>query len=272
MNKTLTPQIEDELDELIEVPFTLDRNLIMIQVKINNTEDCSFIFDTGTSGIVLSESIVQSHNLETDGYTFMASPNSNMKEKVKNVIIPSLNFNGLNLENCKAVAVKPELIFSPGAAGIIGLPAFNFDLLTIDYQNAKLIFRKGNLEPGEGTLNIDASFILEAKILLNDKKVSAQFDCGAPGYIAIPMEWKPELKLKSEPVLAGKGRTPGGEFEVYRSQLDGEIKIGTIVITDPQISLLTGGFNAVNVGFEFFKNHTITIDPKNKLMQIKPNK
>jgi len=255
-----------------EVQFTMYRNLIIVQGEINNQENCNFIFDTGTNGILLNDSIVKFHNLKAIGSKVIESPNGNVKEKVKSVIIPSLKFNGLNLKNIEAIAVKPQDIFSPNAIGIIGISAFNGYIITIDYQNTKLIFKKGELKPNNNSIPIEADNILEAKINLNGKKVLAHFDCGAPGYIAIPMEWKSELKLKSEPVLIGKGKTPGGEFEVYASQLDGEITIGKLVLKDTQITLVTSGFPAINLGMEFFKKNSISIDGKNKLLQIESDK
>ena len=256
----------------IEIPFTMDRNLVIIKGKINNKYEHNFIFDTGTGGVVLNENLAKKYRLKFSGFTIMSSPNSEKSEKLKNAIIPQISFGKLALKKIKAVAVSPETIFSPDAAGIIGLSAFDGNLVTIDYQNSKIIIQKGSLKPNDKTIAIDTTNILEAKVNLRGKEVLANFDSGAPGFITIPMEWKNDYKLKSDPVLMGKGRTPGGEFEVYKSQLDGEIKIGSIVLTDPEITLFTGGFKAINLGYQFFKRYTVTIDAKNKLMQINPNK
>lgn len=250
-----------------EVPFTMDRNLVIIKGKLQNKEIHDFIFDTGTTGIVLSEEIAAKYRLKSKGFTVMKSFDGESKEKVRNVVVSSLNFNGLNLRNIKAASVKPENIFSPNAAGIVGLSAFNGNLVTIDYKNSKLIFKRGALKPGENTIPINAENILEAQIELNGTKVPAHFDCGAPGYIAIPKEWD-TYKVKSEPVLRGRGRTPMGEFEVYAAEFDGVITVGNIVLNNPKIILITGKFPAVNLGYEFFKQYKITIDAKSKLMEI----
>lgn len=253
-----------------EVPFKMDRNLILIKGKLNQQEAADFIFDTGTQGVVLSTEQAQRNKLKTKGYTKLGSPNGEVAEKVQKVIVPSLDFNGLRLKNSLAVAVNPSNIFSPTAIGIIGLSAFDGYLVSIDYQQAKLIFRKGKLAATDKSLAIDVRNILEATVELNDKKVLAYFDCGAPGFIAVPMEWRKDLKLQSEPVLIGKGQTPGGTFEVYKAQLDGQIRIGALTIQNPNITLLTGGFDGINFGFEFFRQYRITIDAKHKVMEIDP--
>jgi predicted aspartyl protease len=247
----------------------MDRHLIIIQGKLQGGVTLDFIFDTGTTGIILSEDIAKKYRLKPKGFSIMSSINGETQEKLKNFAVSSLSFNGVILKNTRAVAVKSENIFSPTAAGIVGLSAFSGNLVTIDYKNSKLIFKKGTLPPGENTIPLSASNILEANIELNGQKVLAHFDNGAPGFIAIPKEWS-TYKVKTEPVLRGRGRTPMGEFEVYTADFDGAVTIGKLVLKDPKITLLTGRFPAVNLGFQFFKEYKITIDSKSKLMQIVP--
>lgn len=253
-----------------EVPFTMDRNLMIVRGKLNNRQVQDFIFDTGTNGIVLSESAAAKFGLKSKGFATMGSINGETSEKVKKTVVYRLGFSGFDLRNSPAVIIKDEAIFSPNAAGIVGLSAFNGYLVTIDHKNSKLIFKKGNLKPGANTIRLNDAPILEAQIELNGTKVPAHFDSGAPGYIAIPKEWT-SYKLKSEPVRIGRGRTPMSEFDVFEADFAGEITIGQLVLKDPKITLLTGKFPAVNLGYKFFKQYKITIDFKNKLMRVEPN-
>lgn len=48
----------------IEVPFKLDRHLVVIKGKINNNDEVDFIFDTGTTGVVLSETFADKYQLK----------------------------------------------------------------------------------------------------------------------------------------------------------------------------------------------------------------
>jgi Aspartyl protease len=259
-------------NEQFEVPFTMDRNLVVIKGKFDNNEELDFIFDTGTTGIVLNEEIVKKNQFKAGGTMKMGSPNGQAKEEeVPICIIPKLDFNGLILNETKAVAVNPQQIFSPTAVGIVGMSAFEGNLITIDYKNLKLIFKKGQLTRDNNTIDIDPTHILEGKISLNGKQVLAHFDCGSPNFIAIPKEWTTDYKVKSEPKLMGRGMTPAGEFEVYIAEFDGDIAVGSLVFNNPKVELITGQFQAVNLGFRFFKKYLITIDTKQKLMQILPN-
>lgn len=253
-----------------EVPFKMDRNLIIVTGKLNNGAPADFIFDTGTGGIIIGTDSAKKFKLKSKGMVKFKNILKDQDETVESFKIVSLDFNGFVVKNTTSLAVPPENIFSPTAVGIIGLAAFEGNLVTIDYKNSKLIFRKGSLKPNEKTIPISLNPVLEAKIKFNGKEVLAHFDCGSPNFIGIPKQWT-DYKVKSEPVLAGKGRTPAGEFEVYRADFDGEIAIGNLKLKDPKVTLLTGNFFAVNLGFQFFNKYLVTIDTRNKLMQIDTN-
>jgi Aspartyl protease len=253
----------------IEIPFSMDRNLMLIKAKVNGKKEYSFIYDTGTTGLVLSETLVKENKLKITGTTTMQSPNSLEPEKVKTLVVPKLNLNGFEIKKLDAVAVQPQQIFSPNASGIIGLSVFKGNLVTIDFKNSKLIVKNGKLEPTEkGVVKVDFSRVPEAYVKVNGEDMLAVFDCGGPTEMSFPMEWKSKLKLKSEPVLFAKARTPGGEVEVYKSQLDGTISFGSIEFKDPAIMLVTGGFGAINFGNPFFQKYTTTIDMVNQLMRF----
>ena len=52
--------------------------------------------------------------------------------------------------------------------------------------------------------------------------------------------------------------------------LDGDIEVGSYKISNPNVNLVTGDFfYSMNFGYGFFKENLITIDTKNKLIQIK---
>jgi hypothetical protein len=253
----------------IEIPFTMDRNLILIKAKVNGKKEYGFIYDTGTTGLVLSEKLVEENKLKITGTTTIQSPNSVQPDKVNTLVVPVLNLNGFKIKNLDGVAVPPQQIFSPNASGIIGLSAFKGNLVTIDFKNSKLIVKRGELDRSDkAVIKVDLSRAPEAYVKVNGEEMQAVFDCGGPEAISFPMEWKSKLKLKSEPVLFAKARTPGGEVEIYKSQLVGTISFGSIELKDPNITLVTGGFGAINFGSPFFQKYTTTLDMVNQLMRF----
>jgi len=252
-----------------EIPFIMDRNLILIKAKVNCKKEYGFIYDTGTTGLVLSEELVEENKIKVTGTTTMQSPNSVEPDKVNTVVVPKLSLSDFEIKNLDGVAVPPQQIFSPKAAGIIGLSVFKGNLVTIDFINSKLVLKNGKLDASDkSVIKADLSRAPEAYVKVNGEEMLAVFDCGGPEAISFPMEWKSKLKLKSEPVLFAKARTPGGEVEIYKSQLVGTISFGSIELKDPNITLVAGGFGAINFGSPFFQKYTTTIDMVNQLMRF----
>jgi hypothetical protein len=254
--------------DVIEVPFTMDRNLILINAKLTSNGEQTFIFDTGTESIMLWNELAAKYKVI--GLDSMTTPDGVFVETQEKVNIPSVSFGKLNLSNKVATKMPRQMIFSNKAVGIIGMQAFMGYLITIDYAESKLILEEGSLQSEKNTIPINLDHILEAKVNVNGKEVLAHFDCGGAGYISIPKGWDNIYKLKTAPVFSNNGRTSMGDFDVFRADLAGDIEIGDYTISNPRINLVTGDFFvAVNFGYDFFKEHMITIDTKNKLLLIR---
>ena len=260
-----------ETSAKIEIPFTMDRNLVIIKATIAKNQTYNFIFDTGTEGIMLLDSLANQY--KASGLDTIITPTGEFVGTQEKVLIPKIGFEKLNLTNKEAVKMPKEMLFSDKVVGIIGMQTFKGYMISLDYQKNKIILQKGSLAKEANVIPINLDHLLEAKVKLNGKEVLAHFDCGGAGYIAIPKSWDNIYKVKGEPALMGKGRTPMGDFDVYLAELAGEIEVGNYKISDPKISLVTGDFFfSVNFGYEFFKRHLITIDTQNKLMQINQQK
>jgi gag-polyprotein putative aspartyl protease len=259
--------------DVIDIPFTMDRNLILIKASINNQTENNYVFDTGAQGVTLSKTMVTQHNLTGKGVTKFGSPNDPVGVDVKNIDIPVFNVNGFTGKNVQSIEVEDQNIFTPNAVGIIGISFFNGNMVTIDYKASKLIISKGSLKVRDKKVfKIDVYPFIETGIKVNNQPLVAHIDSGGPEALSFPLEWKDKLKFKSEPVLFGKARVVSGEIDIYKAQLDETIQIGSIVLTDPKITMVSGGFQAINIGFKFLKEYVITIDMVNGLMKITPNK
>ncbi|MBK7872543.1 MAG: retropepsin-like domain-containing protein [Saprospiraceae bacterium] len=256
----------------IEIPFKLDVNRLIVKGKINGKGEFSFIFDTGAQGVVLSDSLSDALDLKGEGFSAIGSPNNPNAIQAKNIDIPLFTINGFESRNEEAVAVDFKKVFHGSRHdGIFGLSTFKGHLVTINYPESKLIITKGELNENDpDIIKIDLSRILALSGKLNEKEIPIHFDSGSPSFITLPIEWKPDLLLKSEPVLFAKGKTASGEVELYKATLSGKIEIGNIIIIDPDILLKTGGFPAANFGYEFLKNYLLTIDMVNERLRMMP--
>ncbi len=264
----------DPAGKTFEIPFEMDRNLIVIRARIAEKPDNKFIFDTGTSGLTLSESFATQNKLQGEGFTAVGRPNDPHPVQARNIVVHGLSIGGFETSEVAGVAVPDEGIFlPPGVAGIVSLSIFDGYCVTIDYAHARLRVQRGILKAGgRGVIALEDSEILESKISVNGKEMPANLDCGGPEHITFPLEWKSELALKGEPVLFAKALTGSGEVEIYKSQLIGMIQIGDIQLQDPEITLISGGFPAINIGYPFLLAHTLSVDRALGLIRLQPSK
>ncbi|MBK9736879.1 MAG: aspartyl protease family protein [Saprospiraceae bacterium] len=196
----------------------MDRNLIIIQAQIAENATHNFIFDTGTEDIMLWDSLANQYKV--NGLDTIVTPQGEFVGTQEKVLIPNISFASLTLKNKTAVKMPRQMLFSKKVVGIIGMQTFVGFTITLDYKNSKIILQEDSLLGQPDVIPIDLDHILEVKVKLNNKEVLAHFDCGAPGYISIPKGWDKSYKIKGEPVLFTKGRTPMGDFDVYSAELD----------------------------------------------------
>ncbi len=72
----------------IEIPFSLDRNLILIQVKVDSDEYRNFIFDTGTEGIMYLDSFANKYKVS--GLDTIVTPTGEFVGTQEKVEIPKI--------------------------------------------------------------------------------------------------------------------------------------------------------------------------------------
>jgi hypothetical protein len=262
---------KSDISERFEIPFTLNFGKIIVQTTIHKQGQYKFIFDTGTQGFIVDDSLAKALQLKSEGFTVLRSPNDTVGEKVRNIELTNLAIGKFPCQQKEGIAVNMrQLCPIPDVFGIIGLDAFKGYTLTINYPQSKLVLSRDYLQESDsGVLKLNLGPIFETTFLLNNQQKNAHFDSGSPEYISFPMEWKDQLKLKSEPVFLTKAFVASGEIEIYKAQLIGTIQVGTLKFTDPEITLATGGFTAANFGYRFLKNYIITIDSVHNLFQLK---
>ncbi len=256
-----------------KIPFKLDRHLIIIAgyLGTENPKKYDFIFDSGTSGVYLLDSLAKVYNYAEKGKVKEISP-----EGIDMGYATLVKLNALSFENlavaCDATLMPKEKLFSPTAIGIVGLSAFNGYVITIDYTNKQLVCTKGKIKKAKNLLTLNKSDILETTILVGNKSIPAHFDCGSPMFISIPkaISEKNNFKYKTEPKLVGRARTVGGEMDILLGQFDGNIAIGNVMLNEPRVEIVTANFPAINIGYRFFVQYNVSIDFKNKRMKIEP--
>lgn len=128
----------------LEIPFDYKNNLINIKVEVGGKKE-NFIFDTGAMN-VLTREFAESQNLtlkkskargyigKTEAFETTLSQFSPFGKDLQNVKFRVIDWDFVNKLNVKGL-IGPEIVRMLG-----------YNILTIDYQNQKLIFGNQKLE------------------------------------------------------------------------------------------------------------------------------
>ena len=97
------------------------------------------------------------------------------------------------------------------------------------------------------------------EVELAGKKQLARLDTGSMGGIGISQAIADTLKFESAPVVIGQARTVSGAFEISRAQLPGDLKIGSIVMENPDV-MIVGPIPVVTLGGRILRDFVVTYD------------
>ena len=252
------------------IPFKIIEERPIILLKINESEPLPFIFDTGASVPVISDSIFQILNLSILGKTKVGSPNNNQAIEANILNIDSIIIGEIKSKNLNAISFDfSKVLQKQKVGGIVGLSVFSGNLVSINYTKKELSISNGSIDPkNPNSISVNLYPIISFYAEIENKKYECHLDTGSKYYINIPYEWREELTFYDTPIESGKGRTVSGEFTIYSAKLKGTISIANISIVDPEINLITGGFNTINFGSKFIQGYRIIIDINQSIIQF----
>ncbi len=260
-----------------KIPFEIAEgfHLMIVKATINGYGPYNFIFDTGAGGATLSKEVIE--DLKIKGCKFpvvdsarLASPIDTLGITAYVVNIDKLKIGNINFENFKII--EENMFQIPGLKidGVIGGFDFDENLVEVNY-NTKEITLSDNELPKKKSIQGKFMGLIEINIIANNKKLPAHLDSGSPNFISFPYEMKNDFEYIKEPEFFTKARIMNNEIDIYKAQIKGIIKIGDITIENPEIELTTGGFQVVNIGYNFMKDKVISFDKKNIRISIKEN-
>lgn len=269
------------IEESVEIPFTLEKEMIIIQVKINN-EEHRFLFDTGAPNIISLEIAAK---LKEKRRVYKVSDSGNKSNNLQFCKVPKIEIGNAIFENT-FTAITDLNISDPLSCfhldGLIGANLMQKANLQIDYLNKKLRFFD------EGAIQIDTTKGFWIPIIqsvqgspfiyltIGDKTELFLIDTGFNYFISSNQaEDKKNTILNKEERFTRIGATSAGIFgdhEIDTSYIYSlsNFKIGG---NEVQIDGRIQSDNMANklIGNLFLKNYTLTFDWKNKKVFFEKN-
>ncbi len=281
-------QIENKKD-IIEIPFEVHNNFMVVQVVINNSFPLKFIFDTGAEHTILSKNIfaialglTYDRSIRLIGadlnQELVAHVSNNVHLKVGDAVAPSQDI--LILSNDY---FKIDEYVGLEIHGIIGADLFRNLVLKIDYKRNSIFIQKSSTfrAPKRKWKNIPVSIeknkpYVFAQATLGDQKTELKLliDTGASLSLLLHTNSSADIQLPENIIQGSVGRGLGGILEGYLGRVNqlsfGELFFNNIITNYQDISKAVNleyisGRNGI-MGTALISRFDVIIDyPKEKL-------
>jgi len=278
----------DAAEPLAEVPFTLHRNAVILEAKINDRHPIRLLLDTGWGPLALVATAAQRLDLQYEASS----------GELPRVEVDSLAIGGAVKRNV-AFEVFPAEELTPLIGphdGVLSTAFFKDLVLEIDYVAGVVRFYASSpiperppQEPGARS-SVPMVFSPRAgalpftdSVFLDGKPVRALFDTGGSGgFMAMKqlverarLEVLPDTGPRTAIGMLSNGRTMQQIVQFARVA---RIALGSFIVESPRVmiapSQLEGGDwgHDLNIGYGFMRSYVVTFDYPNKLITFeRPN-
>ena len=275
---------EDRATPAVVVPCELDRNVLLVSVKIAGRGPYLMMLDTGTYPSAIDLATARSLGLPL-GEGGAMDGGGTEDAKAYETSLPSVELGSLTATRVEALAspafgVIAKALGRP-VVGALGHSFLEHRVLQIDYPRRTLRFLSeplSRLESRPGRRAVvpfrDEDDVIVDDAWINGRKVRANFDTGSNGTAKVTPETVRRLGLEADP--NAKSGTATGFRGTYATR-EGRIRslrIGSITAADLPATFWSPGTGHdgkawdVNVGNEFFKDYVVTFDYRSKTVVI----
>lgn len=260
----------------VELPLDASAPRPTIRMKLNGQGPFEFVLDTGASVFLLNDDLTKELGLPVVGKGAVGDPTNPSAIPVDWVRIEKLEIGGVTVSGVTANSWDRPMDMRQGRGrGVFGTALLEGLLVSFDYPRSRLVIEEGALQPGgEGVVlpwkMTDGSPLPVMPLTVAGKTFETHIDTGSPGSITLPAKVKDDLTFLKGPRVVGQGRTVGSTFEVWAGQVDGEARLGSIVVKNPHVDMVSvlDSTGYANLGTRFLRDYVVTLDKKNELIRF----
>ena len=265
-----------------EIPFKLIDNHIYIPLKINDSEELEFVFDTGAGATIINSNIQKQINLTSN----KVLTSNGATGEVNMILIENntIKFDSLELNEIDLLSTSLshlERASGRNIDGIIGYDFLNKYVVEINYNDSKILIfdPKGFKYQGKGQLiKIDVDKLPKAKFKFSiNNRISFKgefiIDTGAGGTIGFATHFskKNDLKHRIEKTYSFSSKGLSGNHSIIDIGRIKEFKISEFGFKNIPVRIYNTNKGALAkkktagiIGNELLKKFNITFDYKSK--------
>ncbi len=247
-------------NEEIAIPLDLSGPRPTVSVRIGNTAPEAWVFDTGAGGSVISIDRARALGLPEQQPVLIGSPAGGTPLEGFLTTVPAMRVGDVAMADVSLAAIPGP----PRAhVGVLSPNAFAGRLVEFDFADSVVRIKTraqtptANATPYAGE---SARALPSLQLAVAGQTLPAFIDTGAPGAVTFPYAMASTLSLAAAPERIGVVGFVDGEHARYRAQLVGQIQIGPLTLTDPNVEFIDG-LPFVTIGMEVLHRLIITLDP-----------
>ncbi|MBC7408245.1 MAG: aspartyl protease family protein [Arcicella sp.] len=281
--------------KITRIPFEFQANLIIVPIKVNNSDTLRFILDTGVSSILITDpQIAKLQRMKFVRNVKISGAGQGIDIEAGIVLDNTITMGDMigyrqNLVVLKEDVLKlSEFVGSP-IHGIIGYEIFNRFTVTIDFSINELILENPEhykYKPSKGerfpiTIEENKPYLSTIE-LINEKQnlpLKVILDTGAGHAISLDANRNNRIPMPEKVVKAQLGRGLSGIINGSLGRISklrlGKFEMKNIVASFPDSSSYrTKGMELTerqgNIGCEFLRRFKVTFNYRDQYIVLKP--
>jgi hypothetical protein len=281
----------------LRIPFEVHSNLIVVPVRINQSDTLRFILDTGVSTTIITDpNALPASSLRLTRRVTISGAGEGEAVHAHIAIGNTINMSGMQANHQNIVVLENDILqlsefVGLPVHGIFGYEIFNSFVVTIDFLHRELTLRvpgsyrykkrHGDIYP----ITIeDTKPFTQAVTLLADgreQSIKLAIDTGAGHALLLDRSSDSKIRLPDKVIYTQLGRGLNGVINGNLGRID-RIKIGKYAIGDVVASFPDSASFGMkipnredrqgNIGCELLRRFKITMNYQDEYMVIKPIK
>ncbi len=243
----------------------------IVDVTIAGEGPFRFILDSGADVTVIDHALAARFNFKELGETEIGSPIGGTVPATR-LRLDDLRIGSIEIGSVEALEIDLAGLVGVGDApvGVLSTAEFGTRSLTFDFAEDRLSVIDEPLPPANGADVFDfcmPSGKPSLQVQVGGRPHCVVLDTGSPTVLALPLSAADALPLVDKPVVKGHARLVGTEVDVWGARLDGELRVGSIVMRDPDLSFMETAPHG-NMGQGFLHGLQLTLDHTNRRLRL----
>jgi len=259
-----------ELSAPTSVAIESATGLPIVMARINGRGPYQFIVDTGAMGSVVSEKLAHELGLPSIMPAAMGRPGSSKPLPATVTRITEIEIGDVKIEGVMAVFADLSAVMkkAPDVQGVLSVSMFQGLLVTYNFPAKTIEFRRGELpaENGQTVFGWPAGKLPSVTADIAGQSVQMDLDTGALAGFVVDSAIANKLAWIEGPTEGSRLQTVEMESKTFTGRMKGSIRVGKFSFENPRLDY-HDGFN--NVGSAILKDFVVTLDPKNRRLELK---